>query len=168
MNRTHANEMRTLAVAPSTRGCGFAVLEGSGMLVHWGVKSVKGNKNVQSVSKVKDLISQFHPEGIVLEDPTRYPVRSERIQALIAQIVVLARQIGIKVTLLPRKEIRQIFFGDGKGTKHALALMLAERFPEELASRLPPKRRPWMSEDHRMDIFDAVALCLAFCYCNRR
>jgi len=29
-----------------------------------------------------------------------------------------------------------------------------------LASRLPPKRRPWMSEDYRMDIFDAVALAL--------
>jgi len=28
--------------------------------------------------------------------------------------------------------------------------------------RLPPKRRPWMSEDPRMDIFDAVSLAVAF------
>ena len=44
----------------------------------------------------------------------------------------------------------------------ALAEMLAGKFPEELASRLPPKRRPWMSEDPRMDIFDAVGLAVAF------
>ena len=41
-----------------------------------------------------------------------------------------------------------------------MAEILVKRFPEELGSRLPPKRRPWMSEDSRMDIFDAVALAL--------
>jgi hypothetical protein len=33
---------------------------------------------------------------------------------------------------------------------------------QRLASRLPPKRRPWENEDGRMDIFDAVALALVF------
>ena len=47
-------------------------------------------------------------------------------------------------------------------TKHALAVLLAARFPKELQTRLPPKRRPWMSEDYRMGIFDAVALAVAF------
>ena len=55
-----------------------------------------------------------------------------------------------------------MFFADGEGTKHALAEILAKRFPEELATRLPPKRRPWTSEDYRMDILDAVALVLVF------
>jgi hypothetical protein len=41
-----------------------------------------------------------------------------------------------------------------------LAEILATRFPEELAPRLPPKRKPWISEDYRMDIFDAVALAI--------
>jgi len=39
-----------------------------------------------------------------------------------------------------------------------VAQTLAAQFPVELGKRLPPKRRPWMSEDPRMDIFDAVAL----------
>jgi hypothetical protein len=34
--------------------------------------------------------------------------------------------------------------------------------PDELASRLPPKRKTWKSEDSRMDIFDAGALVVAF------
>jgi len=34
-----------------------------------------------------------------------------------------------------------------------------QRFPE-LAPRLPRFRKPWMSEDYRMSIFDAVAFGL--------
>jgi hypothetical protein len=56
---------------------------------------------------------------------------------------------------------------DGRGTKHALAEIIAKRFPEELGSRLPPKRKPWMSEDSRMNIFDAVALALLPHLCRR-
>jgi len=36
------------------------------------------------------------------------------------------------------------------------------QFPDELASRLPPKRKLWNSEDSRMDFFDAVALAVVF------
>ncbi len=38
---------------------------------------------------------------------------------------------------------------------------VAERFPE-LARYLPPERKPWMSEDLKMAIFDAAAFALAF------
>jgi hypothetical protein len=34
--------------------------------------------------------------------------------------------------------------------------------PPELAPRLSRFRKPWMSEDYRMSIFDAVALALTF------
>jgi hypothetical protein len=57
-----------------------------------------------------------------------------------------------------RKQVNLAFLSDERGTKHALAQYLAARFPEELSSRLPPKRRLWTSDDCRMDIFDAVAL----------
>jgi hypothetical protein len=45
-------------------------------------------------------------------------------------------------------------------TKHQIAVVIAGKFPE-LAPRLPPVRKPWMTEDARMAIFDAVALALA-------
>jgi hypothetical protein len=38
---------------------------------------------------------------------------------------------------------------------------LAKQFPDELASRLPPKRKIYKSEDSRMDTFDAVGLAVA-------
>ena len=76
--------------------------------------------------------------------------------------MALAKQHKVNVKLLTRAKVRRAFLADGEGTKHALAVLLAARFPKELQTRLPPKRRPWMSEDYRMGIFDAVALAVAF------
>jgi hypothetical protein len=68
-------------------------------------------------------------------------------KAILSQkIIALAKTHKFKVALFSQEQVRQTFFADGKGTKHALAEILAKRFPEELGSRLPQKRKPWMSE----------------------
>jgi len=150
---------RSLALAPSTRGFGFAVLEGE-KLVDWGIKPVTGDKNARSVAKFEELLTLYHPALLVLEDPesTR---RSPRIRNLHAQLVVVAKKHQLTVKVLTRAKVRSTFFTDGEGTKHALATILAERYTEELQCRLPRKRRAWMSEASGMGIFDAVALALA-------
>jgi hypothetical protein len=73
----------------------------------------------------------------------------------------------VSVALFSRDQVMKTFIVDGQGTKHALAEIIAKRFPEEVGSRLPPKRKPWMSEDSRMNIFDAVALALMPYLCRR-
>jgi Holliday junction resolvasome RuvABC endonuclease subunit len=152
---------RILAIAPSTRGFGFALLEGLDTLVDWGVKSVEGDKNSQSLVKVKELIVRYQPDVMVLQHTSIKPYRrSERIRTLGQQIITVAASRKVGVALFSHDQVRREFFGDDQGTKQALAEILAKRFPEELGFRLPPKRRPWMSEDSRMDIFDAVALAL--------
>lgn len=159
MSKFTSHNHRRLAVAPSTRGFGFAVLEGD-KLVDWGVKSISQSKNSGTLAKVTELLCLYHPALLVLEDAesTR---RSARIRKLHTKLMTLAKQRKVKVKLLTRAKVRGAFFADGEGTKQALAALLAERYPEELKFRLPPKRRPWMSEDYRMGIFDAVALALA-------
>ena len=158
MNHTSHN-IRCLAIAPSTRGFGFAVLEGE-KLVDWGVKPVTGNKNARSLAKAEELLALYQPALLVLEDAesTR---RSRRIRKLHTQLVALAKQHKVKVKVLTRAKVRATFFAEGEGTKHALATILAERFTEELQFRLPPKRRAWTSEACGMGIFDAVALAIA-------
>lgn len=151
--------IRILAIAPSTRGFGFAVIEGKETFIDWGVKSVKVNKNAESLKKVKALIAHYQPGMLVLQD-TEHSRRSARIRALSKRIITLAGTRKVRVKLFSREQVMQIFFVNAPGTKQALAEILAERFPEELGSRLPPKRRAWMSEDSRMDIFDAVALAV--------
>jgi Holliday junction resolvasome RuvABC endonuclease subunit len=161
MNKINPKHYRILAIAPSTRGFGFAVLEGQDVLVDWGVKTMQGNKNIQSLKKVEDLIVHYQPGVLVLEDAsTKGSRRSSRIRKLGQQIIKLVAGRKLSVKLFSREQVRRVFFADGQGTKHAVAEILAKRFPEELGTRLPPKRRPWMSEDYRMDIFDAVALAL--------
>jgi Holliday junction resolvasome RuvABC endonuclease subunit len=137
------------------------VLEGHKLLVDWGVKSIEGDKNSGSIEKVEEMIAHYNPQVMALEDTAiKGSRRSRRIQALTQRLVAVAEGRTIKVMLFSQKHIRRVFFGDWGGTKHALAEIIAERFPEELGFRLPRKRRPWMSEDSRMDIFDAVALAL--------
>ena len=68
--------------------------------------------------------------------------------------------MGVK--MFSRDQLMKTFFTDDKGTKHQLAEMMAKRFPEQLGLQLPPRRRPWMSEDARMGIFNAVALAMMF------
>jgi hypothetical protein len=54
------------------------------------------------------------------------------------------------------------FFPDGNGTRHAMAEAIAKMFSEQLKAQLPPKRKLWDSENHRMSMFDAVALSVVF------
>ena len=163
MKTTESKYFRILGVALSTRGFGFVLLEGQEKLVDWGVKSIQGDKNTGSSEKVKEMILHYQPGVIVLEDTSsKHSRRSARIHMLNKRIVALAKSLNLKVALFSREQVMHMFFAQGEGTKHARAQIIAARFSEELASRLPPKRRPWMSEDYRMDIFDAVALSLAF------
>jgi hypothetical protein len=163
MKHIESKTFRILAIAPSTRGFGFAVLEGQQNLVDWGVKSIQDDKNIGSLEKIKEMVLHYHPGVIVLEDTSQKESRrSGRIRALTQRIVTLAKSLNVKVILFSRAQLRRMFFSQDQGTKHALAEILAARFPDELASRLPPKRRPWMSEDYRMSIFDAVAFALFY------
>lgn len=161
MHSNQPKHLRVLAIAPSTRGFGFALFEGQGVLVDWGVKSVQGDKNRRSLVKVQEMIAHYQPEVIVLEDTAGEDCRrSARIRTLSRRIIALATSLNVRIEVFSREQIREVFFADGEGTKHALAEILARRFPEELGPRLPPKRKPWKSEDCRMDIFDAVALAV--------
>jgi Holliday junction resolvasome RuvABC endonuclease subunit len=160
--RNHRKNERILAIAPSSRGFGFAVMEGGDTLVDWGVRSVTGDKNIDALKKAEAMIALYKPGVLVLEDASaKRSRRSRRIRDLTKQIIATTARRRINVALLSREQVMQTFFEDGRGTKHSIARILAMRFREELGHRLPPKRKPWNSEDYRMGIFDAVALALA-------
>lgn len=156
---------RVLAIDPITRGFGFAVLEGPDRLVDGGVKGTNthsGDRNGWCVRQLADLIELYQPELLVVEDSSANGARrSRRVSRLIEMARDAALERGIKVRAIPRTKLGRPLVRDGTVTKYNIALAIAGRFPE-LARRLPPIRKPWMSEDARMGIFDAVALALAF------
>ena len=162
MSKISPKQFRILAVAPSTRGFGFAILEGQDMLVDWGVKTVtNGDKNSQSLKKVKELIVHYRPGVLVLENASaKSALRAPRIRRLCQQITKLASTHKMNVKLFSRDQVMKTFFTDGQGTKYTLAEIVAKRFSDELGHKLPQKRKLGDSEDSRMNIFDATALAL--------
>jgi len=163
MNRTLAKHFRIVAVALSARGFGFVVMEGQKTIIECGGRVAEGNKNAQSLAKLEKLLNFYRPHALVLQDvEAKGSRRAPRIKKLNRQIRGLAEKRKITVKLISGIQLRTLLLGNPKGTKYEIAETIALQFPDELASRLPPKRKTWQSEDGRMDIFDAVALAIAF------
>jgi len=162
MNQKTSKDFRILAIALSYGGFGFVVMEGQKTIVECGRRVADGDKNAQSIAKTKKLLNFYRPGVLVLQDvEAKGSRRAPRIKTLNRQIKGVAEKNKIEVKLISGKQLRSLLLGNPKGTKQEMAEMLATQFPDELASRLPTKRKPWESEDSRMDIFDAVALALA-------
>lgn len=154
------NVPRVLAVDPSIGGVGFAVMEGPEELIDWGLKTVKGNKNAECLKKVAQLSDRYAPDVIVAEDCRhKGSRRSLRVRELLKSIQAFASKSKIRVQTVPRAAVRKALSRNANSplTNYEIAHEIAKRFPE-LAPRLPRFRKPWMSEDERMCIFDAVGL----------
>ncbi len=163
MNHHSSKRYRLLTIALSSRGLGYAVLEGEKFLVEYGNTSVKGDKNRQCLVKMEKLIALYRPDALVLQNATaKGSHRAPRIKTLNQQAIEAARKHRLKVTLFSGKQSRSLLLGNVHGTKQEMAEMLVKHFPDELASRLPRKRRTWEGADARMDIFDAVGLAVAY------
>ncbi|MEX8519017.1 MAG: hypothetical protein AB3X44_10940 [Leptothrix sp. (in: b-proteobacteria)] len=154
-------EVRTvLAFYPTSRGFGFALFKGEQFLVDWGIKDIRlKDKNFFAIHLIKTLIERYSPEVLVIEDTTRkHSRRHERIRLLYTRIAAYAKTRRIAVCRFTRAEMHDHF---GVHTKYAIAEAVARAVPM-LASRLPPKRKAWMSEDARQSLFDAVALGIVY------
>ena len=155
--------VRILAISPLSRGIGYAVMEGPDKLVACGNKAILRDKNAGSLAWVEKFIQFYQPDVLVLPDVNAADTRrAARIKILQRNILAVAKKRQLKVRLISSTQVRGNVLGDAKATKFAVAQMLVGKFPVELETRLPPKRRPWMSEDPRMDIFDAVGMAVAF------
>ncbi len=160
-------ELRVLAVDPSTRGFGFAVLEGADRLIDWGTRTARRDKNRQCLRKVEELIEIYLPEVLVVEKcDARESRRCARVWRLIAAMTKLAMARKIRVRRSSRRQVRAVFSRFGASMKHEIATVIAKRFPE-LAPHLPPARKAWMSEDQRERIFGAIATSQAHSFARR-
>ena len=116
-----------------------------------------------SLTNIDKLIVRFQPDVLVLHKVNaKGTYRAPRIKELHRKVIALAKKRKLKVVKLSNTELRTVLLNDPKGTKHDMAEHIAKQFPDELAARVPPKRRDWTSEYARMDIFDAVGLAVAF------
>jgi hypothetical protein len=153
---------RVLAIEPFYRGFGFAVLEGPERLIDWGVAYTIRDKNTLSLGRVALLAARYNPDVIALEDCSGKGSRKcLRVRVLLHLIGQFCVGRGIAVYNCPPARVRETFAPAGGTTKHEIATALSRRFPE-LAPHMPLRRKCWMSENWRTNIFGAVALAFAY------
>lgn len=158
---------RVLAIDPVSRRFGYAVLEWPLILVDWGVKSTRKQKKEKTLTIISKLVKRYHPTVIVLEDCSNARSRRcPRIEKLIGSICRYAVKENIAVRVFSRSQVRQVFDAFGAITKYEIAHAISRQLPE-LVPRLPRYRKPWMSEDYRMALFNATALALTYRYTYR-
>jgi transcriptional regulator with XRE-family HTH domain len=147
-------------VDPTHRGFGYAIFEGP-QLIDWGVRHVQSAKNKASLVAAGELISRYRPRIVVLEDVAAKGCRRcRRVRVLVEALELYARSRGLTVRKISQARVRKAFSALGVQNKDQMARFIAARFPE-LAHHVPRERKPWMSEDSRMAIFDAAAYALA-------
>jgi hypothetical protein len=138
------------------------IFEGSDFLIDWGVRQVEGPKNKASTAAAAELVTRYHPRIMVLEDVAAKGCRRcRRVRELVDALDRYSRERGLTVRKVTQARVKRTFFPLGIRNKNQMARFIAAKFPE-LAPWVPPERKPWMSEDERMAIFDGAAMTLAF------
>jgi hypothetical protein len=152
-----------LAIHLQSRGFAFVLFEGWLAPVDWGVQDTRGkDKNTQCLTRIASLLALHTPDVLVLQDMSeRGTLRAARIQELNRRIAELADQRGILVRMYSRAQVIEQFEEQGATTKQRIAETITKHIPA-LGLYVPKARKPWMSEDARMGIFDAAALAWVF------
>lgn len=152
-----------LSVYLNTRGFAFILFEGHLSPFDWGIRETRGpQKNSTCLTRIRRVFDRYAPDALVIQDTSAQGTeRARRIRNLNASIVKLASDRGIRVFAYSRDHVRQAFEGYGCPNKQSLAELIAKHIPA-FHQYVPPPRRPWMSEDRRMGLFDAAALALVF------
>ena len=163
MSKSPTDPTRIFAVDPTTKGFGYAVFETPFHLVDWGLAHVSGEKESGAVARFEELLDQYRPDIVILEDPAAPGSRRRpRVQTLLERLRDSARERSIAVHLIPRLAVIECFSSPEKrATKFSITENLAETFPE-LAVKVPRRRKAWQSEDERMATFDALALAVTY------
>lgn len=156
---------RILALEVRPRVTGFAVLEAKPTVLDWGTrKQGVSEQQLPGViaKKMNALLDVYSPSAIVVR--TRNvpsPGAHRRITTVIGVVRSEAKRRRIRFQTISAKAVYRFFAAQECTTKYQSAALVARWFPE-LSWKLPPKRKNWKSEHHRMVVFDAAAAGLAF------
>ena len=152
-----------LAIYLNTRGFAFALFEGHLSPIDWGVKEIRGRrKHSRCVAGIDKILDRYEPDIMVLQDTSPTGThRARRVTKLNSAVAILGSDRAIPVYAYSRDEVSSAFGELGLPNKHSMAEIIAKHIPA-FERYVPPPRKPWMSEDARMGLFDAAALALVF------
>ena len=157
------NVWRVLAIDPTSRGFGSSFWRDN-TRSSTGVSKERDRQEMETLKKVSELIGHYHPRMLVVENcHATGSRRCKRVRHLLDDICDLAAEERLTCRRISPLAVKKVFLAFHARTKHEIARAIGTQLPE-LATQLPPYRKPWMSEDYRMAIFDAAAFALTYFY----
>jgi hypothetical protein len=155
MTTSTFGQERIVAIDLRLQTLGFVVLEGAERVLDWGVKGLPGGPNTERnrlSPKMDELLAAYVPDAIVLR-------RRIGVDAMLSELEATTKARRVILHFLTRRTVKSVF--PGRRNKDQIASAVCDSFPE-LLPLLPPKRKIWRHEDHRMRIFDAAANGIAY------
>lgn len=152
-----------LSIYLNSRGFSFVLFEGHLSPFDWGIREIRGpEKGDRRLPYIMQLFDRYAPDVLVIQDTSAQGTERVRwISNLNASIAALAKDRDIPVFAYSREQVRSAFERYGFPNKQSLAALIAKQIPA-FEQYVPPPRKPWMSEDRRMGLFDAAALGVVF------
>jgi hypothetical protein len=148
---------RLLALDLRNRRTGFVVLERPTKLLDWGVRTFTHKRlrpGVLTVDRIAYLLDYYSPKVVVVR-------RSKSSRRMMQRVRSETRSRTIDLRIFSARPVQQFFSERGCKNKYETALHLVGLF-EDLRWKVPPRRKPWQSENHNTTIFDAAAVALMF------
>ncbi len=145
--------VRVLGLASTTRGFAFALTEGPGRLVSWGVHRTPPSRAV-AMKALDGVLRRGRPLFVSFELEAS---RKKRHRGqMFGDVVTSACAVhGIMILTVESKHVKELA-NVPRPTKWDVADAIAKRFPE-VAHKLPTRRKAWQSEDDRVGLFMALA-----------
>lgn len=142
-------ELRVVGLDPTSRGWVFAVVEQTLGLIDHGLLRARTSDAWQEHARL--IVQRFEADALAIADPDRSRFRGDALAVLrlVRDLHASGELCVVSVDVYAHR--RSI----GVPTKWHAAEHLASKYPE-LLSRMPRKRKPWMSEDWSMNLFDAL------------
>lgn len=155
---------RILAISPSTKEIGVAVLAGQDLL-YYGVKTISRRGPTQTLLEeaariIRRLLADYQPMLLALEQRIIIQSSGQRLALIISEMKRIASAEGLTLYEQSAKAARQFICGGGKATKQEVAQRIAVRYPE--LARYLDRRSHW-EEQYYARMFTAVAVGL-LCY----
>lgn len=150
---------RFIGIDIRPRSFAFLVLEGTNVLDCGSRTCNSADARDCLGQRLRRIIDTYKPETVVMRKSgaRRLPYRERYSNAAWFRQVCESSQAAV-IEISP-DAVRNHFGMHNATTKYEIANAVASFLPD-LAWKLPPQRKPWQGEHHRMAIFDAAAVVL--------
>lgn len=160
------NRKIVLALHPNPLGFGYAFLENPQEPWDCGMVRIRPVSNRDCMKRIKGFIDYYEPVLVIIGTPEdNYSFKGIRVKSLINEIAEFTKGKGIEVKQYSREDIRVVFEQFGAKSKYEIAKKIIEWLPQ-FANKLPEVKKPWMAEDYKMGMFDALSLAITHFYLN--